>query len=616
MKKILGEAKSVRALLSGAKYAIDYYQREYKWETKQVVELIADLTSKFFEDHDPADEREAVENYGHYFLGSTIISHKEGVNYIVDGQQRLTTLTLLLIYLNHLQKDVAEDRRVKIDELVYSTKYGKKSFNISVEEREECMDALFENREFDAEGKPEAVANIVARYEDLAEVFPGELKNGSLPYFIDWLIENVHLVEITAFSDDDAYTIFETMNDRGLSLSPIDMLKGFLLANIADRPNRTSCNDLWKKRVQQLVGLGKDVDADCFKSWLRSQYAKTIRERKKASEPGDFDRIGSEFHRWVRDMKTQLGLNGADTYVQFINRDFDFYSRQYLRLVEASTHPQAPLEHVFYNAQAGFTLQPMLLLSPVSPNEDESTINLKWHLVAIYLDILLTRRIWNYRSTDQSTMKYPIFKTMLAIRGLTPEDLVVKLTEELDGEKEVFASNDRFALHGMNRKQIKRILARMIDYMETGSGQASHYIEYTTGSGKKRYEVEHIWADKPERHKEEFPHPADFGAYRNRLGGLLLLPRSFNASYGDLPYDQKLPHYFGQNLLAQSLNPKCYDHNPGFQHFLRKTGLAFEPYQKFKKAALDARHLLYRSLAERIWAPSRLKEELSPQTAL
>ena len=51
----------------------------------------------------------------------------------------------------------------------------------------------------------------------------------ALPYFVDWLIENVHLVEITAYSDDDAYTIFETMNDRGLSLSPTDMLKGTCL---------------------------------------------------------------------------------------------------------------------------------------------------------------------------------------------------------------------------------------------------------------------------------------------------------------------------------------------------------------------------------------------------
>jgi len=97
MKKILGEAKSIRQLLSGAKYSIDYYQREYKWGTEQVTELVSDLTSKFLDDYEPGDARSAVEGYGHYFLGSIILSSKEAKMFVADGQQRLTTLTLLFI---------------------------------------------------------------------------------------------------------------------------------------------------------------------------------------------------------------------------------------------------------------------------------------------------------------------------------------------------------------------------------------------------------------------------------------------------------------------------------------------------------------------------------------
>ena len=63
-----------------------------------------------------------------------------------------------------------------------------------------------------------------------------ELAEHALPYFIDWLIENVHLVEITAFSDEDAYTIFETMNDRGFSLTPTEMLKGLSSQTSLTRP--------------------------------------------------------------------------------------------------------------------------------------------------------------------------------------------------------------------------------------------------------------------------------------------------------------------------------------------------------------------------------------------
>ena len=80
------------------------------------------------------------------------------------------------------------------------------------------MEALYKGQAFDLNGVPSPF-RISHRYRDLDELFPEELRGDALPYFIDWLLENVHLVEITAYSDEDAYTIFETMNDRGLSLA-------------------------------------------------------------------------------------------------------------------------------------------------------------------------------------------------------------------------------------------------------------------------------------------------------------------------------------------------------------------------------------------------------------
>ncbi len=133
----------------------------------------------------------------------------------------------------------------------------------------------------------ESVVTILARYSDIQENLPDELLSEPLPYFMDWLIENVHLVEITAYSDQDAYTIFETMNDRGLSLAPADMLKGYLLAKITDQGRRNAASAVWKERVAALLDIGKDEDADGIKSWLRSQYAESIRERKRGATPLD-----------------------------------------------------------------------------------------------------------------------------------------------------------------------------------------------------------------------------------------------------------------------------------------------------------------------------------------
>ena len=88
MREILGKAKTVRELLKGVKYSIDYYQREYKWHEKQIRELVDDLSDKFLEEYQSTHPRSKVADYPHYFLGSIIISKKDSVGYIVDGQQR------------------------------------------------------------------------------------------------------------------------------------------------------------------------------------------------------------------------------------------------------------------------------------------------------------------------------------------------------------------------------------------------------------------------------------------------------------------------------------------------------------------------------------------------
>lgn len=610
MQKIHGQNRTVNDLLDNRKYDIDDYQREYRWTTKQVRELIQDLTEKFLDDYTLGDERLAVEGYGHYYLGTVILSHKDGRDFIVDGQQRLTTLTLLLTYLHNLQAE--RDDIVPVDKLICSVKYGKKSFNIDVFDRIPCMEALFDGITYDASGKNESVQNIVTRYDDIMEIFPEELQANALPYFIDWLLENVHLVEITAFSDSDAYTIFETTNDRGLSLTATEMLKGYLLANITNSDAKTQANELWKSRILQLKDKGKDIDADFFKSWLRSQYANTIRERKRGAKPQEFDVIGTEFHRFVRDERKRMKLNGSQSYLNFINTNFDFYSQQYLRLLTAGQTLQKGLEHVFYNANHGFTLQYMLLLAPLSPTDHSDTVALKIRLVARYLDILINRRIWNFKSTTYSTMQYTMFILMKEIRGLAPAALAQLLEEKLtDGSEVTFADNDYLYMHQQNRWALHRILARLTDYIEQQSGMGTHYDEFINAKEDAHYEVEHIWANHPERHTDEFEHANDFSGYRNRIGDLVLLPKQFNASYGDLPYVEKMPKYYSQNMLARTLHPDCYSNHPKFLGFVQRSDLPFQPHEQFKKADLDDRQTLYRLLAEQVWNPTNLMEQVA-----
>src|SRR5258708_38924272 len=174
MRKIIGQTKTVRDVLANNRYAIDFYQREYAWQDKQVRELIEDLTNRFLLDYALGDSREAAEKYGHYFLGSIIISEKDAQKYIVDGQQRLTTLTLLLMHLRYLQRDRGENAS-PVDDMIHSNYRGRYTFNLDVPERTACMESLLHHQTFDDTEAPESVRNIVARYTDIATIFPAEL---------------------------------------------------------------------------------------------------------------------------------------------------------------------------------------------------------------------------------------------------------------------------------------------------------------------------------------------------------------------------------------------------------------------------------------------------------
>ena len=437
-KTIDGRARTVRELLDKAKYAIDFYQREYAWQERQVRELIDDLTGKFLDSYEPGHSRHEVEGYGHYFLGSIVTSHKRGKRFVVDGQQRLTTLTLLLIHLHHLQE--GRDEQVEVQNLVYSEKFGRKSFNLDVPDREEVMQRLMDGKPLDFNGTSESVQNIMAWYANIADHLPEEVIGVALPFFVDWLLENVHLVEIEAYSDEDAYTIFETMNDRGLNLSLPEMLKGYVLANVRREDDQRTVNTTWKQHMQALKGLGDEEDVDFFKNWLRARHAETIRPGQKGAENKDFERIGTEFHRWVRDHKEELGLGDSDSFMRFVSRDLDLFARQSLAIGHAARMLTAGWESVRYNEDRGFTLQSQALLAPLGPDDSKEEVHRKVGLVADFLDIWLARRVWNFRTISYSSVKYTLFILTKELRGRG----VASLAEYLPGISDLLAPDGTF----------------------------------------------------------------------------------------------------------------------------------------------------------------------------
>jgi uncharacterized protein with ParB-like and HNH nuclease domain len=130
------------------KYEVDFYQREYVWQKKHIEDLIIDLSTEFLKNWKEGDGLAKVSGYDPYYMGEIVISLKGGKrSSIIDGQQRITTLTLLLIYLVRTY-GTANGFPNDIETLIYSDYYGDQLFNLEIEERKECMLSLYKKGEY------------------------------------------------------------------------------------------------------------------------------------------------------------------------------------------------------------------------------------------------------------------------------------------------------------------------------------------------------------------------------------------------------------------------------------------------------------------------------------
>jgi hypothetical protein len=593
--QIVSRTLTVREVFSGRRYGLDAYQREYAWTERQVEDLINDLVGKFAKEWSPQHELKNVAKYHPYFLGPVITARRDGIDYLIDGHQRLTTLMLLLMWLRRIQ-DGRDDAVNNIDSLVYVDHFGERRFAVDDVERRDCLLAVLNNQDFDIAKKTStSVRNLWRRFLDIDKLFPEDLRDEELPYFIYWLLDRVMIVEISTGDGGLALEIFESMNDRGLRLTSLDMLKSFLLTQM-DADDREQVNRVWRRRLTDLTDLESNAHSGFVKNWLRAKHS---------TGSDDDESIGTAFDKWVRKNAARLDLQRPAGARDFVLRDMDFLAARYQELLTATRSLERSLAPVYYNAFNSVTLQLPLILAALSIGDDDETFRQKARLVAGYLDIFVARSMVNGHDFRYTTVEHRLFTLARHIRGMDVDKLAVRLGEEVAAIPDGFEAASSYALRPRNRSHVKYLLARMAAWLDEQC-RTGHDFAYYTGvaADQQPFEIEHVWADKFE-YRPTVPRRR-FGELRNRFGALILLPKDINASFSDKSYAKKLPKYMGQPLLTRSLHPDCYENNPSFRRLIEKHGLPFRPYpDDFDQAAIESRQELYRRLCELIWEPSQ-----------
>lgn len=318
--------------------------------------------------------------------------------------------------------------------------------------------------------KDESVQNIIERYEDITKLFPEELINSkTLPLFIEWLLDKIVMVEVKAYSMENAYTIFETMNDRGLTLNPTEILKGFLLSKIDDESKSDEMNDFWRNRIAEIKSIaGFDSDLDFFRAWLRGKYAETIRPTKQGAENEDFELIGTQFHTWIKNNPNKTFLKDSEDYYFFIRSDFDFHSNLYKQLYQYKNRSIDGFENLYISNAYPLadSLTYPLLMSPISKIDENKIIDEKIQLVSKFIDIYTNNRTIQSKAITQSSIRYYIYDLVKAVRN----NDIGSLKEKLQIEIERSSSSPYLSflnLHNMNNwGYYHYFFARILFYLD------------------------------------------------------------------------------------------------------------------------------------------------------
>ena len=268
------------------RFEIPDYQRPYAWTIDQAGELLDDLLNAIQDIRDEASVGDAPP----YFMGSIVVI-KNGADplaYVVDGQQRVTTLTIMLCAL----RELTTDAEFKIDLHGYIGVRARRStsmkghYRLAVRKRDmdffqdniQDMGALgkFVTQEFAdlSDSRQRMFENAKRLWENLSKI--DEDRRGILVSFI---VQRCFLVVVSTSDQESAYRIFEVMNNRGLDLSPTDILKAQIIGPMGEDDTDKYTN-IWEDIEEE---VGRDDFREIF-SHIRMIHARSKLRRTLQQE--------------------------------------------------------------------------------------------------------------------------------------------------------------------------------------------------------------------------------------------------------------------------------------------------------------------------------------------
>lgn len=310
-------------VIKSKRFRVPPYQRSYAWEQEHVEALLSDV-------------KDAIKNQEkEYFLGSIVVTgpNEQRRFEVVDGQQRLTTVSLLISAIKDRfatdgdEQVVATIRSEFLVQVDRKTKEGEPKLTLNEVDNELYQELIMDIEKLDeskysrqSHKRLIAATRQIRKYiDDLCES-SSEDSEELLHEWLDYLETNIKVILVTAPDDSNAFVIFETLNDRGLELAISDLMKNYLFHRSAEKLEETKSR--WLTMVATLESASEDAPVvQYLRHFAMSKYG-LVREKE----------LFGLLKKKVTSKRTALSFstelsNSARVYSALINTDHEFWKK-------------------------------------------------------------------------------------------------------------------------------------------------------------------------------------------------------------------------------------------------------------------------------------------------
>jgi len=604
MARIENHKYSVEEAFRECFYVVPDYQREYVWTEKEVHQLLQDIDEQI----DGGSTRE-------YFVGTVLVSPATERNHfeVIDGQQRLTTFFLLLCALRHQFQDAPQHETIGgLISTSYTDNDGETRTSLKLEPRYEnagelMVELVALNSDpqvvragIQSAGIPTfgSLENLLNAYSTLYSYLKDNYDNGPrLKRYWGYLANNVVFIQIST-DLSSALKIFETINERGVGLNPMDLLKNLLFTHV-DPQQFTKLKNEWK-HITKPLEQAKEKPLRFLRYFLMANF-------KITNKRGDAVVREDEIYDWFVD-KGNAKLCNYDgkpfEFVWKVSRNVEHYL-SFIKGFGNDGNPNSMMDSLKLLCGGAFSLHHVLLLAASGLPK-----NLFDHFLA-QLENFLFYYIFTKTPSRELERNFSVWADelrMIAALATTEaqrDALNAFVRDRLETgmaskEQELRDALRRYTLHTMQQYRTRYLLAKLtqhVDMAYMGLRTPGALGEYT------RLEIEHILPNNPQedlrRSFEASSQGALYDDYKHRLGNLTLLEKPINIVAGNDFFDKKRAEYHkSRHYLTSSITAV---HDVGQDTSISRINRKLRSFDEWSVAAIDERHEMLIGLALDVW---------------